>query len=68
MAERDYYKYHLKKSRRVIHRGITNDPTRREAEHQVEFPKSRMLQIGRRTTKEAALNWEHRGGKRPYDH
>ena len=68
MAERDYYKYHLKRGRRVTRRGITNDLTRREAEHRVEFPKSRILQIGRRTTKEAALNWERRGGKRPYNH
>ena len=68
MVERDYCKYQLKKGRRVIHRGITNDLTRREAEHQAEFPKSRILQIGRRTTREAALNWERRGGKRSYSH
>lgn len=68
MAERNYHKYQLKKGRRVIHRGITNDLRRREAEHQTEFSNSRILQIGRRTTKEAALNWERRGGKRPYNH
>ena len=68
MTEREHYKYQLKKGRRVIHRGITNDLMRREAEHQAEFPNSRILQIGRRVTKEAALDWEHRGGKRPYNH
>ena len=66
MEERDYYKYHLKRGHRVIHRGITNDLTRRETEHQEEFPNSRILQIGRRTTRQAALDWEWRGGKRPY--
>jgi predicted GIY-YIG superfamily endonuclease len=68
MEERDCYKYHLKRGRRVVHRGITSDLTRREAEHQAEFPNSRILQIGRRTTREAALNWERRGGKRSYNH
>lgn len=66
MAERDTYKYHLKDGHRVVHRGITNDLARREAEHQEEFPNSRIVQIGRRTTREAALDWERRGAKRPY--
>lgn len=68
MAERDYFKYHLKRGRRVVHRGITRNLMRREAEHQDEFPDSRILKIGRRTTRDAALNWERRGGKRPYNH
>ena len=66
MMERDTYKYHLKHGHRVVHRGVTNDLTRRKAEHQEEFPNSRIVQIGRRTTREAALDWERRGGKRPY--
>lgn len=66
MAERDTCKYHLKEGHKVVHRGITNDPVRREAEHQEEFPGSRLVQVGRRTTREAALKWEREGGKRPY--
>lgn len=66
MAERNTQKYHLKKGPRVVHRGITSDLVRREAEHQEEFPESRIIQIGRRTTREAALDWERKGGKRPY--
>ena len=61
---RDIYKYHLIKDRKVVHRGITDDLKRREREHQEEFPSSHVKPIGRRTTREAALGWEHKGGKR----
>lgn len=61
---RDTYKYHLIKDRKVVHRGITDDLERREREHQQEYPESRTKQIGRRTTREKALEWEHKGGKR----
>ena len=67
MAERDTYKYHLKHGHKTIHRGITYDPERREAEHQESFPGSRVVPVGRRTTREAALRWERNGGKRPYN-
>lgn len=66
MAERDTHKYHLKRGHKVVHRGITYDPVRREVEHQADFPGSRLVQVGRRTTREAALDWERNGGKRPY--
>ncbi|MFW6116661.1 MAG: hypothetical protein ACOC6F_02945 [bacterium] len=67
MAERDTYKYQLKKGRKTVYRGITYDLARREAEHQEEFPGARIVQMGRRTTREAALQWERGGGKRPYN-
>ena len=60
---RDTYKYHLKNGRRIVHRGITNDLSRREQEHQSECPGTRIRQVGRRTTREAALEWERNGGK-----
>ena len=66
MAKRDVSKYHLWKDGRVVHRGITNDLSRREGEHQAEYPSSRISQVGRQTTREAALQWEREGGKRPY--
>ncbi len=61
---RDTYKYHLIKDRKVVHRGITDDKDRRTREHQQEFPNSRLKQIGRRTTRDAALEWDRKGGKR----
>lgn len=66
MDEKDTYKYHLKKGRGVLHRGITDDMTRREVEHQRDYPGSRIQQVGRRTTRKAALKWEREGGKRRY--
>ena len=67
MAERDTYKYHLKKGQKTTHRGITYDLERREVEHQQDHPGSTIRQVGRRTTREAALKWEREGGKRPYN-
>ena len=66
MAGRDTFKYHLKQGQKVVHRGITNDLERREQEHQQENPEASIQQVGRRTTHEAALQWERHGGKRPY--
>lgn len=60
---RDTHKYHLKIGRRIVHRGITKDLDRREQEHQIKHPGSRIRQIGRRTTRKAALEWEQTGGK-----
>ena len=64
MAERTTYKYLLKKGGKTVHRGITNDLNRREAEHQVRFPGTRIEQKGHRVTRESALKWEREGGKR----
>ena len=61
---RDTYKYHLRSGGGIVHRGITNDLNRREQEHQTEYPGSQIKQVGRRTTREAALEWERNGGKR----
>ena len=64
MAERDTYKYHLILGHKIVHRSITYDLERREAVHQQEFPGSRIVQIGRKTTRQAGLKWEHKGGKK----
>ena len=50
---RDTYKYHLKDGKRIVHRGIT-----------AEYPGTQISQVGRRTTREAALDWERNGGRR----
>ena len=60
---RDTYKYHLKYGKRVVHSGITNDLNRREQEHQANYPGSQIRQVGRRTTREAALAWERDRGR-----
>ncbi len=58
MSNRDTYKYHLKIGNKIVHRGITDDLDRREAEHQQKWPNSHIKQVGRRTTEEAARKWE----------
>lgn len=60
------FKYQLKDGAKVVHRGITNDLERRESEHQTQFPNTTIQQVGRRTTRDAALRWEREGGKRAY--
>jgi len=59
-------RYHLKKGGKVVHRGITHDLTRREAQHQEKHPGSKIKQVGRQTTREAGLKWERAGGTRRY--
>ena len=60
---RDTYKYHLKLGNKIVHKGITDDLPRRQREHQEAFPKAKIKPIGRRTTRDKALEWEHKGGK-----
>ena len=55
---RDTYKYQYKVGNKVVHGGITNDLERREAEHQQEWSRGHIKQVGRRTTEEAARAWE----------
>ena len=56
--KRDTYKYHYKIGNKIVHGGITNDLERREQEHQDKWPKGHIKQVGRRTTEEAAREWE----------
>ena len=66
MAERGHLQVPLEGGEtRSFHRGITNDLDRRQAEHQEQSPGAKIEQIGRRTTRDAALRWEREGGKRP---
>lgn len=56
---RDTYKYVLKRGRKRIRSGITNDLERREQEHRRDHGSDvRILQVGRRTTRDAARDWE----------
>lgn len=66
MSVRDTYKYHLKRGGKIVYRGITNDLERREKEHQEKSPGTHVKQVGRKTTRDAALQWEREGGRRPF--
>lgn len=48
--------------RKIVHGGITEDLERREQEHQQKWPNGRIVQAGRRTTLDAALEWERKKG------
>ena len=56
---RDTFKYHFKKGNKIVHRGITNDLERREQEHKQNYGDGgHIKQVGRVTTRDAALDWE----------
>ncbi len=59
---RKTYKYQFKVGNKIVHGGITNDLERREAEHQTQWPKGHIKQVGRRTTEDAAREWEEEKG------
>ena len=59
MLSRDTYKYHLKRGKQILQSGITNDLGRREREHQQKHGDDvHIKQVGRRTTRPAAREWE----------
>ena len=59
-TSRTTYKYHFKIGNKIVHTGITNDIDRRELEHQrqPDWGKGHITQVGYRTTRDAALDWE----------
>lgn len=59
---RDTYKYKVRVGREVVHGGITDDPERREEEHQQKWPNAKLTTVGRRTTEDAARKWEKDNG------
>lgn len=57
--KRNHYRYELKQGRKVVYRGITDNPDRREGEHRDEGKRfSHMHVVRRPVTKEAAEEWE----------
>lgn len=58
MRARNIYKYDFKLKQKIVHSGITNDLERREVEHQQKWPKGHIIQVGNKTTEEAAREWE----------
>ena len=55
---KDTYKYYFKVGNKIVHGGITNDLERRKQEHQQKWPNGHIKQVGRRTSEEAAREWE----------
>ena len=56
---RDWYTYQFKSVNKVLHGGITQDPERREKEHQREIdPNGHLKLIGRAKTEKGAREWE----------
>lgn len=59
---RDTYKYEFKVGNKIVHKGITKELERREQEHQQKYPNGHIIQVGIRTTEEAAREWEKEQG------
>ena len=59
---RDTYKYQFKVGNKVVHGGIPKDLDRREVEHQENWSKGHIKQVGNKTTEEAARKWEEDKG------
>ena len=60
MAKRDTYNYTYRVGRRVSHRGVTNNPSRRQGEHQRARPGGKLTVDGRAKTRAGALRVERR--------
>jgi len=60
--KRDTYKYYFKVGNKIVHGGQTQDLEQREQQHLRKWPKGHMVQVGRRTTEEAARKWEQDKG------
>lgn len=58
MDKRDTYKYILKDGNKILYVGITDDPQRRESEHQRAKDFQKMEVVGRAVTRESAEKWE----------
>lgn len=60
---RSTYNYTFRVGRRISHRGITNDPSRREREHQRVRPGGKLTVDGRAKTRFGARRVERRQTK-----
>lgn len=56
--KRDKYTYDFKVGNKIKHSGFTNDPDRRETEHQQRWPSGHLTIVGRIKTEEGAREWE----------
>lgn len=58
MKKRNYYRYQLKDGNEIKYIGITNDPDRRESEHNSDKKFNKMDVVGPAVSKETAQQWE----------
>ena len=63
MPKRDTYNYTYRVGRRVSHRGVTNNPARREGEHRRSRPGGKLTVDGRAKTRRGALRAERAQSK-----
>ena len=63
MTKRDTYNYTYRVGRNVSHRGITNNPKRREVEHSRARPGGKLTVDGRAKTRQGALRVERQQSK-----
>ena len=63
MPRRNTYNYTFRVGRKVSHRGITNNPERREREHQIARPGGKLTVEGRAKTRASAARTERRQNK-----
>ena len=61
-SKRDTFKYEFKIGNKIVHKGITNDLERREGEHQQNWPKGHIKQVGHAVTEESGRDWEKEQG------
>ena len=64
-TNRDTYKYYFKIGNKIVHVGITIDIDSREKDHKNKpgWSKGHIKQVGLRTTREAAIEWEREQAK-----
>ena len=58
----NYYTYHFSVGGKIVHGGITNNPRRREQEHQQRWPNGKLSVVGGPMSEEAARAWERLNG------
>lgn len=63
MEKRDNTTYDFKVGDTIKHSGRTTDEDRRESEHQQRWPTGRLVKVGTKKTKKAAIRWEGRKRK-----
>ena len=60
---RNWYTYEFKRGNKIIHRGITQDPERREQEHKRNInSKGHIRIVGNTKTEDGARKWEKEHG------
>ena len=57
-ARRDTYNYRYMRNGRISHRGITNNPKRRQSEHLRAHPGGKLIVEGKAKTRAGALKRE----------